>query len=838
MQKTILFFFFLFLSPFAHAQIQTPQQFLGYPLGEAFTLHADLNRYIQHLASQSPRLKIQEYGKTYEKRSLQVVFVSAPENLAKLDEIRQNNLKHAGLLEGGINGLQLPIVWLAYTVHGNEPAGTEASMALLHQLATDNSEKVQNWLKDLLIVIDPCQNPDGRERYAHWYQTVQNTQKDVNPDGWEHIEPWARGRFNHYMYDLNRDWAWQTQVETQQRTNLYRQWLPQVHIDVHEMGYEQSYFFGPPAHPIHPFASKWQREFSETIAQGNKQNFDNRQEPYFTKETYDFFYPSYGDTYPSLHGAIGLTYEQGGIRGGLGIVRSAGDTLYFTKRVQNHWEASQNTIATVLKEKEKLLQNFKQFFQENLQNPDSKYKTYIIKHHNSVGKLRKLVEFLERNYVQVGKAGKTGKFKGYAYHKNQETDLSLEAEDLIITAYQPQARLLNVLLEPEAILEDSLTYDLTAWALPYAYGLEAFALKEKILPTQKIEAKQLGINANSNSPSPTAFAYLVPWQDFENVRFLTKAITNGIKIRQAINSFERNKTSYPAGTLVILRSDNKNLKDFDQKLFEVAKQTQQVVTALPTGAVDKGNDLGSEYYIPLKNPKIGIVGGDGTDATEFGAVWHHFERDLEYPVTVIQHEILSNIDLEKYDVLVLPTGRYNAHTEKLTEYAKQGGKIIALDNALHFTAYKGTTSAMGQRLMKLQEERTEIEQTTKTLERYEYRERSFLTESTAGAICKIKLDNTHPLAYGLGKTYYSLRLNQKHYPLLPKGHWNVGVYDEKPLVSGFVGKVMLSKIPNTFAFGVENMGRGKVIYLPETPVFRGFWYNGKMLFANAVFSVR
>jgi hypothetical protein len=399
---------------------------------------------------------------------------------------------------------------------------------------------------------------------------------------------------------------------------------------------------------------------------------------------------------------------------------------------------------------------------------------------------------------------------------------------------------LNVLLEPEAVLEDSLTYDLTAWALPYAYGLEAFALKEKILPAQKIEAKQYKALAESNSPTLSAFAYTVMWQDFENVRFLTKALKAGIKIRQAINSFEVNGSFYPAGTLVILRSDNKILKDFDQKLFEVAKQTQQFVSPLPTGAVDKGNDLGSEYYIPLKNLKIGIVGGDGTDATEFGAVWHHFERDLEYPVTVVQHEILSNINLQKYkyDVLILPTGRYQAHSETLMEYAKQGGKIIALDNAMNFTAYKGTTSIMGQRLLKAQEERTDAEQNAKNLERFEYRERSFLTESTAGAVCKIKLDNTHPLAYGLGKTYYSLRLNQKHYALLPKGHWNVGVYDEKPLVSGFIGKVMLGKIPNTFAFGVENIGRGNIIYLPETPVFRGFWYNGKMLFANAVFAVK
>lgn len=828
---------FLLLASFAQAQVQTPKEFLGYELGEAFSLHHDITRYIQHLASQSPRLKVTEYGRTYEKRVMQLVFVSSPENLAKLEEIRQNNLKHAGILEGAVSGLQLPILWLAYSVHGNEPAGTEASMALLHQLATDNSEKVQNWLKNMLIVIDPCQNPDGRERYAHWYQTVQNTVTNTNPESWEHIEPWARGRFNHYLYDLNRDWAWQTQVESQQRTNIYRQWLPQVHIDIHEMGYEQSYFFGPPAHPIHPFASKWQREFSETIAQENIQNFDSRQEPYFTKEVYDFFYPSYGDTYPSLHGAIGLTYEQGGIRAGLGIRRSTGDTLTFKHRVRNHWEASQNTIAVTFRERERLLSNFRQFFQENLQKPDSKYKTYIIKHTNSAGKVRKFVEFLQRNYVQVGVAGKAGKLKGYAYHKNQEAEFTLEEKDLVLTAYQPQSRLLNVLLEPHAELEDSLTYDLTAWALPFAYGLESYAVKEKILPTQKYE------NASPANPSarlPVAsFGYIATWKDFEDVRFLTKALKAGIKIKQALNPFKTNGIDYPAGTLVILQGDNKHTPDFVTKLQGVAESTQKALVTLSSGAVEVGNALGSSYYVPVKLPKVAVVGGEGTENTEFGAVWHHFERDLEYPVTVIQHEILSDIDLGQYDVLVLPTGKYAKHSEKLFDYVRQGGKLIALDDAFHFTAQKGTTSVMGQRLNKMQEEqKPDNEQSAQSIERYEVRERSTLTESTAGAICRIELDDTHPLAYGLGKTYYSLRLNQRHYPLLPKGHWNVGVYGSKFQVSGFIGQSMLKKIPNTFAFGVENMGRGKLIYLPETPVFRGFWYNGKMLFANAVFSVR
>jgi len=836
MIRYFLLFTFIVTTSFAQAQIQTPKEFLGYELGDAFTLHHDLTRYIQHLASQSPRLKAIEYGKTYEKRGLQAIFVSSPENLAKLEEVRQNNLKHAGMIEGQVSGLQLPIVWLAYTVHGNEPAGTEASMALLHQLATDNSEKVQNWLKNLVIVIDPCQNPDGRERYAHWYQTVQNKQTDVNPEGWEHAEPWARGRYNHYLYDLNRDWAWQTQQETKFRTDLYRQWLPQVHIDIHEMGYEQSYFFGPPAHPIHPFASKWQREFSETIAKENKQNFDSRQEPYFTKETYDFFYPSYGDTYPSLHGAIGLTYEQGGIRAGLGIKRAAGDTLYFAARVRNHWEASLNTIAVTLRNKDKLLSNFRDFFQENLNKPEGEYKTYIIKHTNSAGKLRSFKQFLQKNYIQIGEAGKAGKLRGYAYHKNKDTIFSLEEKDWVLTLYQPQSRLLNTLLEPQTKLEDSLTYDLTAWALPFAYGLEAYAVKEKITPLKKLETTPF--------ITPTlalSFAYLATWRDFEDAKFLAKLFKAGIKVRQAVNPFKTNSIDYQAGTLVILRSDNKRIANFEQQLQLLMQESAKELTPLTSGAVEVGNDLGSEYVMPIKMPKIALVGGQGTDQTEFGAVWHHFERDLGYPVTVVQQEMLSDIDLKNFDIVVLPTGKYNTHSEKLFEYAKQGGKVIALDNAMNFIIQKNSPSAMGIRIAKIQEEQkneTENLQTPKTLERYEHRERNTLSETTGGAICRVELDDTHPLAYGLGKIYYSLRLNQKHYPLLPKGHWNVGVYGKMPLVSGFIGQVMQQKIGNTFAFGVENIGRGKLIFLPETPLFRGFWYNGSLLFANALFSVK
>ncbi|HET7896603.1 MAG TPA: M14 metallopeptidase family protein, partial [Flavisolibacter sp.] len=325
--KMFLSITFFFSTLFTIAQPPTPEQFLGYKVGTHFTPHHRIVDYFQAVAAASPStVKLQQYGTTNEGRPLMVAFVSSAQNVANLETIRSQNLALTNK-NGTPSANQPVIVWLSYNVHGNEPASSEAAMLTLYALVDPANAQTQQYLQNTLVVLDPCINPDGRDRYVNWYNSVVGTQYNPSPSAREHNEPWPRGRANHYNFDLNRDWAWQTQKETRQRMALYNQWLPQVHVDFHEQGYNQPYYFAPAAEPFHEVITKWQRDFQSAIGRNHAKYFDRNGWLYFTKERFDLLYPSYGDTYPIYNGAIGMTYEQGGIGAGLGVLTSNGDTL-------------------------------------------------------------------------------------------------------------------------------------------------------------------------------------------------------------------------------------------------------------------------------------------------------------------------------------------------------------------------------------------------------------------------------------------------------------------------------------------------------------------------------
>jgi hypothetical protein len=322
--------------------LQSPDDFLGYELGTQFSRHHQVVDYFKYVESQLPnQVKLETYGKTNERRPLMVAYVSSEENLKNIEAIRQNNLKNAGIINGTASGNDIAIVWLSYNVHGNEASSTEASMKTIYTLLTQNQE----WLKNTLVIIDPCINPDGRDRYANWFNETASKPYDIDQQASEHNEPWPGGRVNHYLFDLNRDWAWATQIESASRLKLYNKWLPQIHVDFHEQGINQPYYFAPAAEPFHEIISDWQRDFQTQIGKNHAKYFDAKGWLYFTRERFDLFYPSYGDTYPTYMGAIGMTYEQAGHgRGGLGVLNDEGDVLTLVDRIAHHTTTGLSTV--------------------------------------------------------------------------------------------------------------------------------------------------------------------------------------------------------------------------------------------------------------------------------------------------------------------------------------------------------------------------------------------------------------------------------------------------------------------------------------------------------------
>ncbi len=316
MKSIVLFCFCFCLVMVTQAQLLSPEQYLGYKVGTQYTPCYKVDDYFKSVAAAKPAMvKVETYGHTNEGRELLLAYVALPQNLQRLDDIRKNNLRLSGSLSDNTPAQtdNAPaIVWLSYNVHGNETSSSEAAMLTLYALVSDSNAQTKQWLKNTVVIMDPCVNPDGRDRYVNWYKSVRGDTYNPDPQAREHSEPWPGGRSNHYNFDLNRDWAWQTQVETQQRMKKYNEWLPQIHVDYHEQGPNAPYYFAPAAEPYHEVITPWQREFQVTIGKNNAKYFDANGWLYFTKQVFDLFYPSYGDTYPIYNGAIGMTYEQGG----------------------------------------------------------------------------------------------------------------------------------------------------------------------------------------------------------------------------------------------------------------------------------------------------------------------------------------------------------------------------------------------------------------------------------------------------------------------------------------------------------------------------------------------
>ncbi|MEL7530649.1 MAG: M14 metallopeptidase family protein [Bacteroidota bacterium] len=822
------------------AQIPSPADFLGYELGEQFTYHHRVVEYFKAVGAASPNVQLQSYGRSIEGRELMVAILSSPANLGQLEAIRTDNLKATGLAEGEKGKNQKPIVWLSYNIHGNEAVSSEAAMATLYTLVTNDTA---GWLKEMIVIMDPCINPDGRERYTNWYRQAKNVSLNVNGDSWEHREPWPGGRFNHYLFDLNRDWCWQTQLESQLRAKLYQEWMPHVHVDFHEMGANSPYFFGPAAEPYHEVVTPWQREFQRLTGQNHARYFNQKGWLYFTKEIFDLFYPSYGDTWPTFQGAIGFTYEQGGSgAAGLALRIASGDTLRLNDRIAHHYTTGLSTIESAYNNQLRLLKEFNAYFEKAQNNPDGKYKSYVLRAKNQ-DKLYAMLDLLEKNQIQYSINQNSEKaYNGYDYSTEKDTRFSLAKGDLVISAYQPQANLVKVLFEPEALLVDSMTYDVTAWSLPYAYDIHTFATVEKI----DLESKKLEREFNSISiPETLPYAYVLPWQDLQDARFLGALLQAKIRVRYATESFSVEGKTFDRGSLIISRGDNPK-KDFDAKVITYANQYQRKLTASGTGFVDAGKDFGSNKVKFIKPAKIALVSGKGTYPSSFGELWHFFEQDLHYPVTVLNTEYLAGVDLSKYDVVILGQGSYSKFRDKLLTYAKTGGKLIALEAAINTFTGKNKESKPYTTLGKVyiskqkEDEKAKLEaiktqSAEEYFKRYEHRERDRLSNYVSGSIYKVKLDNSHPIAYGQDSIVYFIKRNRTAYPYLPVGSWNVGAFIEDEAVSGFTGAKLEAKLENTLAIGVESQGQGQLIYFADSPVFRQFWYGGKLLLCNAVF---
>ena len=579
-------------------------------------------------------------------------------------------------------------------------------METLFSFANTSNKNTMEWLKRTIVIIDPCINPDGRDRYVQFYTMTGTNPPDPDVHTREHQEPWPGGRTNHYYFDLNRDWTWQTQTETIQRMRLYNSWMPHIHVDYHEQYINEPYYFAPAAKPYHLQITSWQREFQKIIGKNHSRYFNKNNWLYFTKEHFDLLYPGYGDTYPIYNGAIGMTYEKaGGAAGGISAFTSDGDTLTLHSRIKHHHTTGLSTVESAYKHKDRIIKEFRYFFTQGIDNPVSKYKSFVIKVGLNDPKREDLLSWLDTHGIKYGHPidDRSRSVRGYSYGSGKFDSFRIQENDIIISSDQKKSVLAQVLFEPKTHYEDSLTYDITAWSIPYVYGLEAYALETVI--------KQKNFNIQKGSKvihnwDDSPYAYLNPWNSVYDLKFLSEVFKNKIVVRVSVEPFEINGMLYDRGTLVITRKGNESMgQRFDKVLRKLSKKHNTNLGSVLTGLATKGKDFGSSTMRVVNAPKVAVLSGEDVSSYSFGEVWHYFEQQIGYPLSVYDASTIQTLPLDNIDVLIMPDGSYNSFVnesspsekikeepnadglnnkppEELLDWVRSGGRLIAIGSAM------------------------------------------------------------------------------------------------------------------------------------------------------------
>lgn len=683
--------------------IPTVEGVLGYRAGDRISWHRDAIRYFEALAAAAPdRVRIFPYAESWEGRQLVYVVVTSAENLARIDDVKAGMRRLADPRQTTraeaeeIIANQPAVSWLSYGVHGDEISSTDASMlTAYHLLASRGDPRVADIMRDTVVVIDPMQNPDGRDRFIHHFEMAEGLTPDPDRLAAEHDEPWPTGRTNHYLFDLNRDWFILTQPETQGRIRILLEWYPVAYVDAHEMGSDSTYYFSPEARPYNPHLADDQRASLQLFGRTNARWFDEFGLDYFTREVYDAFYPGYGASWPSYFGSIAMTYEQASA-GGLVFRQYDGDELSYRYTVRNHFVTSLGTAETVAANREKFLTEFYDYQVSAIDEGESeRIRSYILPAQDDQAAANKLAGLLVQQGVDVGRAAESFSACGRSY----------EAGAYVINTGQPAKRLIRTLMDADVPMAEDFVaeqerrraqnlsdqiYDVTAWSLPLMFNVRADACNRTVSGPVQPAGPEL-VQAGVVSGGVGSVAYLVPWGSAPAVRLLANALRQGLAVKSTDLAFTHSGSRYPAGTLIIDTADNPaNLAAI---IAELARTTGANAVAVDDSWVTDGPNFGSGNVVRIVKPDVAMAWDEPTSAYVAGNTRFVIERQFDLPVTAIRTDRLATSDLRLYEVLILPAtggdGDYAAvfgeeGIANLKDWVEKGGVLIGVGDANRF----------------------------------------------------------------------------------------------------------------------------------------------------------
>lgn len=824
---------FIAFAASAQQKPPSPDEFLGYSMGERFTPYDRMLAYFDALTKSSNLITVEKIGETYENRPLVLATITSPKNRQALESIRRD-VTALARGEGDATAIAAKspaVVWLAFGVHGNESSSAEAAMYVASTLV--RGEAPQNLLDDLVVIIDPLENPDGRERYVQWYKRTRGMKPNALGEAAEHQEPWPGGRFNHYLIDMNRDWAWQSQIETQARVAAYRLWSPQVFVDFHEMGYDSSYFFPPDARPRNAHLPEEVETWLDTFGKANAAEFTRRGWTFFVAEHFDLFYPAYGDSWPSLNGAIGMTYEMaGGGRAGLAIDRDDASTLTLNDRVLRHYTTAMTTLRTAAENRERLLRHTYQAAREQI---DEGRNTFLLV--PGTPNFDSLVAMLQRQGVRVDMLTSPVTLRATRIDRETPESRAFPAGTAVVSTRQALGRLANTLLEKAPALEKEFVeeqrtraeadepdefYDLTTWSLPLAMNVEGWVTTTSpagAVPYQKAAAPSL---------RPAGYAYLVSANEPQMYRLAGRLLERRVRFSVADSDIVVGDRTYPRGTLVIVKSSNGS--DLDATLSALVGETGTQVVPIESGWAG-GTALGSSKIRFVRDPKIGLVGGAGSFPTSFGMLWHTLDVDTPIPHATVFAESLRNLDLNRFEVLVFPDGNYadrlgKAGIERVKQWVNDGGTLVAVKGASAFLRDK----EVGLSKLKAWEppKKKDDDEVPATDKRYnDYR--------IPGAAFRTTMNDRSYLTFGVPQAPAVLVEGSDAFlPVEHKVDNILTIAGENPLISGIAWPESIERMKGSVYVVRERAGRGQVITFADDPHFRLFWRATLPIFLNAV----
>lgn len=804
--------------------IPKPKDILGTPVGEWHVRHDQLVSYMRILADKSERVTLLETGRTHENRPLLLLTITAEKNQQNIQQIQQSHIN--AVTSGDKPAEDTPLViWMGYSVHGNEPSGSNASLLIAYYLAAGQGAEIDRLLNDNVVLLDPSVNPDGLSRFAQWANMHRGQTLVADPNHREHAEGWPSGRTNHYWFDLNRDWLLLTHPESRARIKQFHQWRPHVLTDFHEMGPNSTYFFQPgiPSRK-NPHTPLRNVELTEALAEFHAKALDDTKQLYFTQEGFDDFYYGKGSTYPDAHGSIGILFEQASSRGHL--QESINGTLSFPFTIQNQVTTSLSTFAGALANKQALLEFQPAFVEETKKlRKDEDLRGYVLSKGNDKTRFNRLMSILDQHKIGYQGLSKDTEIDDITYTAQNSIFVSLD---------QPQYRLIKSMFSERKRFDDNTFYDVSNWNLPLAFNIQYAPVKSRIsLSKQAVQPSITELQEIQDN----AYAYGFSWQDFNAPKLLQRLLDKKIHVRVSEKAFSATTSageiSFGAGS-VIVHNGNNQPDNVVSELNNASSDLGIQIWSIQTGMTLQGLDLGSSNMRPLKTPKVMIVGGKGTSQYEAGEVWHHLDTRVGIAASVVELDNLDRLSLSKYTHMIWVNGRYSNVDDKtitkIETWVKNGGVLIGQKSAAKWFSDNEWLKA---KFMKESEIDGAFDQ--KNLN-FADKEALEAKQRIAGAVFETQLDVTHPLGFGYQRKQLPVFRNSAQILLTPtKPFITVAKYTEKPLMAGYTSDELEDLVSDSAAIVAHNMGRGKVIAFTVNPNFRGYWYGTNRLLSNAIY---